>query len=107
MGDGLYLGIPPGHSWPLTAADLRCPDAAQVPDAPPRRASSGATARQVLDFEVPLADASRYGSEEFSVLLPNIDVTALHTVAQRIVPTVAATAGGWLSDGQLLPQAAA
>lgn len=35
--------------------------------------------------------ASRYGGEEFSVLLPNIDAGALHTVAQRIVTTVAAT----------------
>jgi two-component system cell cycle response regulator len=35
--------------------------------------------------------ASRYGGEEFSVILPNIDTAALHTVAQRIVTTVAAS----------------
>ena len=105
--------------------------------------------------------ASRYGGEEFSVILPNIDAGPLQKVAERIVTTVSATPipladgtdltvtvsvgmavfpidvqdveqlvpaadealyvakrtgrnrvvcvtpGGWLSDGQLIPQAAA
>jgi hypothetical protein len=61
MDEGLFLGTPPGQSWPLTATALEEQLRQRFPGAFTRRATSGVTGAEALDFEVPLADGDTHG----------------------------------------------
>jgi hypothetical protein len=61
MGEGLFLGAPGGHSWPLSAATLQTLLRRRYPEASLRLVASGATAATALDFEIPLDDGDTHG----------------------------------------------
>ncbi|GAA0561526.1 hypothetical protein GCM10010172_50910 [Paractinoplanes ferrugineus] len=61
MDDGLFLGAPPGHAWPLPATTLRTRLRERYPDAPLRLTESRVTSAMALDFEIPLADGDTHG----------------------------------------------
>jgi hypothetical protein len=61
MDEGLFLGAPPGHAWPLPAVTLQARLRERYPDAPLRLTDSAVTSATALDFEIPLADGDTHG----------------------------------------------